>query len=247
MRVLPLIANTVGQWTAQGTPADSSGNGNDLAAAHGSIVYANFDTCLQGFRLDDGTGGHSSQNSLIAPSAAVLRLTGELTMQFTFKSYHTTAQSFFACLNAGASRVLYDSFIDGAAVRLGWFDGAGARDFVPSIGWTPFTTGIHNMAIRRKQTSPGNFAIDAFIDGALLGSLTGVTPPTDGTERLTFGGFAADGFGSGYSGWIGNIRLLNVARSDADILADHNYVQRACPVALAYKGLLVNIKTKAAA
>lgn len=245
MKLLPLITGTVGLWQFQGTLVDTSGNGNTAAVATGVEAYALMDACVQGFRFDDGTGPHTILSALIMPSTPVLRLTGEFTIQFIVQGTKTFSQSLFACLNPTASSVLYDAFINGGSIRFAFYDNAGPRNFVPATSWLPYAVAAIPIALayRRKMTSPGIFVIDLFINGVLTASLPATSPVSDGTERLTLGGFAADAFGSRWSGSMASFRILSVARSDSDIAADAAMVLSACSPPFTYKNPLIQIRS----
>lgn len=247
MRLHPLIPGTVGLWQFQGSLADASGNGLDASVDVGSAAYEAIDSCVQGFRFDNGPGGgHAATNGLITPLSALAQMGGEFTAEFIFVPRGTPGQTFFQCETPGGA-VLYAMFID-AAVRLCYADKTPINTFLgfPSspIVWTPYAVAqlpIH-VAWRKRSTGGGGFIIECFINGVLqAGTLATTSETATGTERLRFGGFI--GQLNNLIGTMASLRIVNYSRLNADILADAILTGGSCVGAFQFKGLLAKIRT----
>ena len=271
MNQLPNISlYTVAHWPLQGSLVDISGNALTLAtfsnvtiAPGGVEQYGSFDSCLQGFKFDNGT-------ELAAPLTALLRMPGPWTIQWLMRQSRTDVNNTVWCSlvdPAGRSGGNGPDRI-GSIFTASWtHDTPGIHPFwtdqfhgsnIPTPGgmWWDTTDVqfgvvpgvIHHMALRLNGDGVAGHAatVDLFIDGVKQPFVASSVPPGTGhstttptftgVERFFIGGSECHVFPFALNSLIGDMRVLRgVARSDADILADARFALGPCnPVVTAH-------------
>lgn len=262
MNLYPLVANTVALWQLQGDLKDSSGNGLDLTAVNvttnagaatppftalanktnGTITP---DGCILGIDLD--TGGTTK---LMAPNTSLLRLTGEMTIEWLMVQKFTFTLAYFTCADpagrsggAGPDRIgsLYtlwsdsgnpaisDEHIGSGAPSAGYGLFPGYNDHV-LFNWAdngePIPGDWHPHAFAYVRDASGNWK--TYRDGVTVGAgvLTAGANTATGLERFFIG--AIENGAGGANGLIGSVRVMNVARSATAIASDAALVMAAC-------------------
>jgi hypothetical protein len=212
----PDIAGCVGLWQFQGNLSDSSGGGNTMSVFVGTEQYTTIDS-YQAFDFNDAS-------ALVAPLAAALQLTGAFTIQWIMVPRRTDQTMFyFTCARPsggpGTTYQLYASFFDSGSGKIHYFDtGGGFETFTPGGQGTLSTS--HVYALRRGA----DYSLTLFEDGVAIATSTTSNTPSNGTELLRLGNYQWHDVPY-LDAAVASFRVLNYARSDAEILADYNYVE----------------------
>lgn len=220
IQVAPNIAgHTVINWPLQGTLVDISGNALPPSVVTGPESWAPLGgDCLQGFNF---LGETATPNLLAAPSSPLYRLGGELALEFWIVPSATFVQTFALCESFGDVSVLYSFFTD-ILINVSYYDNTfHGVEFAPPIGYTPFVTaGVPvYLGFRRRQTGVGTFRNEMFANGVNQGGFVNtVTNVPAGDEIFYVGGTASS---PNLRGPVASVRLLDVAPSDAEMLAHY--------------------------
>lgn len=244
MNILPNIAGTVANWPMQGSLADTSGNGLNLItlgwgtpgtlnAPGGTEAYATLDTCLQGFAFDGAT-------KLLAAFSPLFQINGPMTIQFLLKFGGDTGgnQVLGCCVDptrfgggGGTAHSvlgnLYTYFwsndIHGRTVYY-TDEGHGGANYSWLNGMTPLVA--HSYAFRRAATG----VLTMWVDGVQRaydpanGTITAASNSIVGNERFYVGGCDSTFNDTLTMGAVmAGYRVVNYARTDAQILADANF------------------------
>lgn len=205
LQIVP--AHTVALYQFQNNKDDSSGNVLNLSVEVGTEQYTDF-VAGSGIRAFDFDGS----TSLIAPNVADFRLTGDITVQFLAVRADNLDEWFFTCestAHPGSFGKIYGGAM--ATGRIAW----PAHTTVFGLGFNTSTAGVpHLYTFVRK----GNI-VRFFIDDNQVGEsvFTGADTPF-GDERFRVG--AALGGGPANRDKVASMRVLDVARTDEQILQD---------------------------
>lgn len=258
MNLHTLIPGTVGLWQLQGTFNDTSGNALDLVSVDGITnlpttpnSFQALDSCIQGVILNNDP-------KLMAPLSALLQSTGALTYEWLMQQWKTFTLTYFCVADPagrtggdGPDRIgsLYTVWSDSGNPEItdqhigSNLPSAGYGQFYGSdhtlFGWsdvgnpanptvTPpgFSVKTHHFAYVR--TAAGNWHV--LRDGVQVGAgvpTAGANVAT-GVERFFIGGYEKQSNPGSGGQVMASVRLLNYARSDADILADANATLAPC-------------------
>lgn len=267
MRLLPNIAGTVGHWPLQGNLKDTSGVAPDLLTQDatqfaapsppgGVEQYAALDTCVQAFKFNGGT-----QLAAKAVSSA-LQLTGPFTVQWLMNDAASFDHTFICCANpavatsqGGLASLLqlywssfgYPGFTDyhtSETVPIGGFHPGVLWETINASNWGYHA--VHVYGVRRD----GAGIVSLFIDGVRVTpnrTLASTGNVAAGNELFFIGGQSGGGpagLGDGAMGnlsLIADVRVMNVARTDAQILADAQYSLYPCGAFLNYRGVRIRM------
>ena len=217
MRLFLNLASTQAHWPAQGNKNDTSGNSLTLSVDHGSEAYVSIDACEQAWTF--GGAVDYIENS----GSSLLRFGGEFTAAFIFESGATTVETIFQ-----SDPLLYSFYINTAG-NFTYADqhvnATPLNGSLAAISASGYGAAVHCFHVRRRQTSPGVYLVELFIDGVNLASIATVTNTPAGTEKLRIGGFSS---GANLKGKAGDFRFDNVAISDAQVAADFAWVFGSC-------------------
>jgi hypothetical protein len=241
-RLLPnILGVTAFNYGLQGALTDASGNGNALTVESGTADFVTIDACTQAFETETIGGAF---NSLVAAASPTFQFTGEFTFQCAFRLFTTNTQTFVQCETPGGM-YLWALYIV-AAVRIAYADHNVNAALSPDVVMTSYASTrpapvTHTLGIRRRQTSAGHWIVECFLDGAKQTGTLATTPANvpGGTEVLRIAGHGGTG---NINSDLWSIRGLSYARSDADMLADHNLIVAACASPLNYRGALIQIR-----
>lgn len=219
-QLLPVISGTVARWTLQGALTDDSGNGLDFSMFFGTETYTTLDGTLQGFDFN-------TTRTLHAPSSSLLRIGGEITIQFLMKLRGINVATWFLCYPYPTVAQLYHWYT-AISNDIGYADvnhgtSSGGNLTPPDYSVANIENQVHLVTLRRQDIGGGNFRVETFIGGGKVGGhldVTAITP--GGTETLFVGGYSGS---PELNAVMAGIRILNFARSDADILADTEFAE----------------------
>lgn len=221
----PNIAGTQGLWQFQGNLLDSSANGYNLFQNDTGPVFGPLG-CIQGAILEQNTG---FQTSLIA-NVPNLAIAGDLTIEFLIVPSNGTPYegNFCECLGSGAHPDAYEwSYIlphngFNGHVYFSSPGGSGGQMAPPDLYQAPLTA-VHHLTLRRTA-GPGGIGgiVEIFDDGILQAGTRAFNNPIidAGNYHFVVGGY---NFGVPYTPPMATLRVLNYARSNANILADSNW------------------------
>ncbi len=234
MNLHPKISGTLALYQFQGNMHDSSGNGLDLSLVGGTEQYESIDTCLSGFKFNGITWMRSAVSSLI-------QYTGDHTIEVLLIQRQTFSQSFFKTDSHDTpfASVLWNYYID-SANRYAFTnqDTGGVRFGSPgtTISCLPYAAGttgnhtVYHFAFRKTQTGVSQYLVECLINGVLAATPTIVTGTlsTSGNECIWVGGVDFSSFDNVFEGVMASVRMVNYARTDAQILADALYTKGTC-------------------
>jgi hypothetical protein len=216
----PNITGTVGLWQLQNSLADTSGNGLDLSVAAGSATYSTLSGSIVGFDFN-------KTRTLTAPINAALQLGGEITVQCLIKLRDNNVATWLMCYpGTSVNSELYHWYQNGV---LSYADinnntSGGSHLGPPYYDVTNLYPSVFEIAVRKTSLGSNNYLVETFVNGIKVASgfsgftVQGITP--SGTEQLWIGGYHG---GSELDGVIASLRILNYARSDANLQADNAY------------------------
>lgn len=261
MRLNPLIPGTLALWQFQGDLLDTSGNGLHMAAVNNATeapvatppfnpvadrtagVVTN-DPCLIGVDLDAG----SAVTKLMAPASPLLRLTGPLTFQwimmwkFTFVWIQASVSS--------PSNYMFDvrASIFGGGTPAIYHPADGEQEFPSTTNANWARAGLPNIgdyhANYYTYTRDGSGHWTNYLNGVAIGAGVGSTAyVSNGTERFYLGGFAGQPGSQGCAGHFTSVRVLNYARTAAQVLSDAQAALGPCTASLAYRGVNIRLDT----
>lgn len=208
IKPLQILPNTVGMWTFNDTLNDLGPNALNLTMAAGSAAYTNVDTGLRGF---DGNGGRS----MLAPNSSLLRLTGEMTLEFLFVG-GANVTTFVQCENATGTSILYAFYADSSTLRYADNNVNNAVASVsPPAGRASYLVGV------RRNTGGSNYEVSYYLNGAqLAGTLATLSPGSDGTEQMRIAGFIG---GPNWNADFACVTISSVARTATEIKNQYNW------------------------
>lgn len=234
MNLHPLIGGTLALYQYQDNMRDSGGNGYDLSLVGGVEQYENLDTCIRGFTFNGATW----MRSAVAP---LLRHSGDHTIEVLIVQRQTFQQTFFKVDDhdsPSGGTVVWQYYID-ASNHYAWSNQNGTSYLGfpgPFISCGPYAVGgtgnhtVYHFAFRKTQTGASQYQLECLINGVLAATATtfNATISTSGNECIWVGGYNFSSFVNVFEGAMASLRVLNYARSTANILADANYTLGVC-------------------
>lgn len=218
----------VGLWNFNGTLADTSGNGNDLALAAGNLAFCDISPGKQGLYVLEAA------RYATANSAPVLNLLGECTIMAIVQRDQATVDTYM-CSKAGsgeteAANQLYALILRAQAantdlirMRAQWEHGAGTDDLYDSAGNVSLPP-IHNIMFVGMRRSAGGI-VRFFTNGLPFGpDSTALTMPTgggDASSRLVIGAASPTGTSAGKYVMFG-LKIVPTALTDDQVKQEYN-------------------------
>lgn len=271
MRLHPLIPGTVALWQLQGNFVDAGPNGLDVVPVDGITnlpttpnPFSAADDCVQFVHVDNDA-------KLLAPLSPLLQITGAMTVEWIMQQWRTFTFTYFACSDpvdspsSAPDRIghLYaiwttsgnpeisDQHIGSSLPSPGygefygndhgtflWSDvGNGSNPVLTPPG---FPVKTHHFAYVRNAAGDWHVLRDGVKVGITVAS-AGANVAI-GTERFCIGGTIRQGSSGSGGMLLASVRILNYARSDADILADAQFSMLSCSPFLNYRGVRIRMK-----
>lgn len=211
----PDDARTIAHWPLQSDLSDTSGNSLTGTMETGTQGYIALDSGLNGFNFS-----RSGSFDILAPSTALLRITGSITIEFLAAQHGSSQQIYVDCesfSSPGGNHYCY-LWGYGSSNQHTYEDNTGVQKFMANL--IPTDGAVHHFAMRRSLIGSGpSQLVEMFVDGVKqpFTVVTG-TPTSDGSERVRVGGATAS-----WGAYVATFRIMGYARSDADILADARF------------------------
>lgn len=236
----PLIANTVGLWQLNGDLLDTSGNNLHLSWQDpGSGVYDKFLELYPGY-VGQYNDSVNFRGAFRNANDAALQITGDMTVEFIARvDTRASLDRYLVAHGTEGSETLANNYLYGIkysntaqSAGLDWIsENASGSDsnFTPgntnSSASTPRPGLPHMVPFHFAATRTSNI-VQMYVNGKPWGPPSNaLTTPTGGTTGKLYVLCGSDG--SPMYGSIATLRILNVTRSAANILADYNLLMGA--------------------
>ena len=161
-------------------------------------------------------------------SAAVTALLGEWTMEMWFK--RTTNAAAQLITYGGGSETAADNLLMNVGITVGgnlfwkWENGSGSdvtqTMTTPLASLPAYRASFFNHLAVRKTFNGVNYDVSIFINGVLYQTWTGQANASGGTTASWYVARNPEIVGSGFQGFIDDVRVSKVARTDFEILQD---------------------------
>lgn len=232
-----LISNTVGLWQLEDDLLDTSGNSFTLSAQAGAVGAPTFGELWPGFVGYANIGG-ANQGLFRNSADATLRLTGDMTIQFlaAFDEWPAADEFLVAHGSENADATASNNYLyalhtsgNAQALGLGWHQESSTgtdANFAPgnvgSSAASPIPALYRYRPIAVAVTRASG-VVQMYLNGKAWGPpSSALTTPTSGTSGRLYVLTDSAGGATDMHMKIASLRILSVARSAGDILADYN-------------------------